>query len=1727
MPRTELIARRTARSKTFDNGDGTLTVELGKPKYYRLESGEWVDIDCVLYGGNTEVVDADTGETYTHATGHHPVDFRINKFKQGFKFADKASGVRFVVKPLNARQSTGIKSLNTVRFPQAWSGIDALYTIIPEGVKANYTKTAACDSIAFSVEGTGDFLAYHREPTYTIPNGIDELPVPWTFDGSTLVYDLRAVPVGAVIDPTITNPTSPWTVPVGVTSIDIAIYGAGGGGGSSNNSFDDGRDSPGNKGGDTTVKYPGSSGTSYIAYGGAGGAARWSNNTLGDGGANGGTSGNTGWTSLSGGASNGAAGGTVQEWPGGNGGSGGKLSNATFAVIAGNTLVITYGAGGLTQDTGNIYGGAGSVVITYTTATAPTVTDSAPTSVTSTTATGNGNVTSDGGATITERGVVWGASANPTIAGSKDTASGTTGAFEAHMTSLTAGTLYYWRMYATNSVGTTYSTGRTFTTAVVRTKTYTLSSIVKKITTKTYTLDGVVGSSKIYTLDAVVKKMTLKNHSLDLVLVNRRMKTFTLNGVMKQTKAKTHILNAVMKQTKWVTYSLDAIVVAVQSYFYPPMVGTNITGSAAQFSTRDLALASPQIITTGASGSSSEALFSVMQDVAGQFLFTKNRVFQDFDTSTISAVCAESGRVVSSVSLTITRCPNGSIRTGDASVYVMDALDAVDWNDYSPNALGSSAFPTVDGASTRIFLPVTCLNQTGHTMFTLLSDGDYHNIYAADGICDGGYIYTTESDDEYVRPYLTVTYYHPTISNIVAPSTASYTPATLVVDDSYPIELYGLIDTGQVRSGKADFWASAERLDGSEFLVSEFKTLFYFNQVCFKFPQKPCIINLFYSTDMKTWIPVIDENGIESSYSVTSWGGKTSADSMLLVEFNTELTLAKGVKLTFDRVNVPLGSGSAPFPYSIDVFDLVIQQVIETAEDYAYADGQHTYADQFGNGASSQLVTYPADNVTVDDSTYWVSKANTSADSVECFYFSLENKAFDAVYIDPVYSGAQLNLYYSNDESLAFKDKVWTPIPGIFRLAKGMLNLPVVSAKYVKMEFTDLTAIPYQVVIPRQKVQVQKFPPFIDVYYNGLEKSTVVLDGLSQLLLTPNTPDLLASDGYLMVGITNPDQAAAAVAALKAQRLDSGIPDSLITPQNSLMYQTDLALSNNPAGTSMAQEIVSVPSTLQPVDNTPTLKRFWSSCVHDYRTVVEERSTDIAYLVGLRKVQFYLLSNSDAIGNRPFFETFANERVTKGLRTWQNPNGMLLHQMNPSVYESNAFFTYRPFRSFSFFSQQRRPDSVFMNGTFEIDPTSSSAGDGQWFSYATGTSDSIVSWSNAFAQQGGCLRVDKTNANSANDRGGAKSSIVSIVSGGTAKVSGQIYVPDALVGMWAVEVQDINGAPIVHKFIQPSRGKWTPFDLSFSPEPYGGWWNDHGLPQEPENSDYSFRIPVIIESPFNGLSSDDAVYVSSMNSTTLSHILSNSKDLRVVYFDGKNEIEIDRDYTDTNELWFKLQADIQPNETCFNYFIYYDNPSETTSPMSSFSNIFSHSSPTVAGTQTYAAGLAFGSIPASNAQSLRTTALGSVGEDGGSFSMKYTPAHAISSNYIDGSGKPIVRFLADAYTDGGGHVLLYIYGRQMWLVFFAPLDEDENTYESSYAINAATFASGTTYSIVGTWGLPGSYWGGGNTIPPEDADAVNRRSTAIYVDGTLATDVSAHYSNHSPLTYNSSSPRNY
>jgi len=117
-----------------------------------------------------------------------------------------------------------------------------------------------------------------------------------------------------------------------------------------------------------------------------------------------------------------------------------------------------------TNSVGTAYGNDISFT-TSTPLTAPTVTTTAASAITTSTASSGGNVTSNGGATVTARGVCWSTTSGPTINNSITSDASGTGIFISNLSGLAASTTYYLRAYATNSVGTSYGSEISFTTA--------------------------------------------------------------------------------------------------------------------------------------------------------------------------------------------------------------------------------------------------------------------------------------------------------------------------------------------------------------------------------------------------------------------------------------------------------------------------------------------------------------------------------------------------------------------------------------------------------------------------------------------------------------------------------------------------------------------------------------------------------------------------------------------------------------------------------------------------------------------------------------------------------------------------------------------------------------------------------------------------------------------------------------------------------------------------------------------------------------------------------------------------------------------------------------------------------------------------------------------------------------------------------------------------------------
>jgi trimeric autotransporter adhesin len=131
----------------------------------------------------------------------------------------------------------------------------------------------------------------------------------------------------------------------------------------------------------------------------------------------------------------------------------------------------------------------------------PTLTTAAVTNITTTSFTSGGNITADGGADVTARGLCWSTSSSPLVTDSHTTDDKGAGSFVSNVTGLTPNTLYHIRAYATNKVGTAYGADVTVTTIPIVLSTLTTTAMTA-ITVTTAVSGGSITSDGNGTITA-------------------------------------------------------------------------------------------------------------------------------------------------------------------------------------------------------------------------------------------------------------------------------------------------------------------------------------------------------------------------------------------------------------------------------------------------------------------------------------------------------------------------------------------------------------------------------------------------------------------------------------------------------------------------------------------------------------------------------------------------------------------------------------------------------------------------------------------------------------------------------------------------------------------------------------------------------------------------------------------------------------------------------------------------------------------------------------------------------------------------------------------------------------------------------------------------------------------------------------------------------------------------
>ena len=143
-----------------------------------------------------------------------------------------------------------------------------------------------------------------------------------------------------------------------------------------------------------------------------------------------------------------------------NDGTGTSAFTSSLTGLSNSTLY--YIRAYATNANGTVYGAQESFT---TLGAVPTLSTTSATNISLTEGTTGGNITYNGGTTITRRGVCWSTSSNPTINDNKLVIGSGDGSFTANLTGLMGGTTYYIRAYATNGAGTGYGAQITLTTS--------------------------------------------------------------------------------------------------------------------------------------------------------------------------------------------------------------------------------------------------------------------------------------------------------------------------------------------------------------------------------------------------------------------------------------------------------------------------------------------------------------------------------------------------------------------------------------------------------------------------------------------------------------------------------------------------------------------------------------------------------------------------------------------------------------------------------------------------------------------------------------------------------------------------------------------------------------------------------------------------------------------------------------------------------------------------------------------------------------------------------------------------------------------------------------------------------------------------------------------------------------------------------------------------------------
>lgn len=433
-----------------------------------------------------------------------------------------------------------------------------------------------------------------------------------------------------------------------------------------------------------------------------------------------------------------------------------------------------------------------------------------------------------------------------------------------------------------------------------------------------------------------------------------------------------------------------------------------------------------------------------------------------------------------------------------------------------------------------------------------------------------------------------------------------------------------------------------DEVHNSYTLDFKFSTTTYINQVRFDILAVPCSWSLYRNSTLLT-------QGVVDQYDTTTYiHNNIELSETYLFDENNGLSLVIEKTVT-----------GTQYQFSVQNFlaKLIVKDKSSITVNNVMVSGIQVQ-NRFNFVETYDPVIYDAGNILTSDVTdYWKCAPQPVGDAVVYLVIDLGSlQSLNRLFIDPLYSGTVFNLYWSYD------NVVWAPVQRDFKLRRGFYELPTVTTRYLKFEFTQLTPEPYQLPFNSIQKTIEVFPDWVDGYFVNLERaiSTISNQSYSQSSAAArNVPynTQITSDTLYGSAFNNLGDAAFGASPSINQSQASQSSTSITDP--TISYKTLTQINNRG-------------SVYSPVTDVAFMtRRFPIAAQHVYKQIVLQQTWHHAYFTGIKQLKIY----NNNYNTQVDYPEFTDYLMSSGTNTIVNVASSTATFRTPSIVSTASGVT--------------------------------------------------------------------------------------------------------------------------------------------------------------------------------------------------------------------------------------------------------------------------------------------------------------------------------------------------------------------------------------------------------------------------------------------------------------------